>query len=195
MGSTTTATAAGAEGDRDAERDGDDEQEDEATRTDPPPGGEAVIPIENEVIEALVARGWTIAVAESLTGGAVAARLCSCPGTEGRMSGGMVSYSTESKRRLLDVEGPVVSGAAATQMARRIRELFGSEVGLSLTGVAGPERQEDQPVGTVFVGWSTPESEGCRQLSCAGAPEQIRRQAAERSLGVLVEALRQRTGR
>jgi PncC family amidohydrolase len=168
---------------------GPDEDRDEPSRIDPPPGGEAVVPVENEVIEALDSNGWTIAVAESLTGGTVAARLCSCPGTDGRMLGGVVSYSTESKRHLLDVDGPVVSGAAATQMARRVRELFGAEVGLSLTGVAGPDRQEGQPVGTVFVGWSTPGAEGCRQLSCAGAPEQIRRESAERSLGVLLEAM------
>ena len=161
----------------------------EPTRTDPPPGGVAVVPIENMVIEALHQAGRSMAVAESLTGGTISARLCSCPGTEGRMLGGLVSYDTSVKRRLLAVEGPVVSGPASVQMARAVRELFDADVGLSLTGVAGPERQEDQPVGTVYVGWSTPETEGCRQLSCAGAPDQIRRESAEQALSVLLEAL------
>lgn len=162
---------------------------DEPSRTNPPPGGEPVIPAENLVIERLNSTGWTIAVAESLTGGALSARLCACPGTEGSMLGGLVSYDTSAKRRLLGVEGPVISGSAAVQMAVAVRDRFGTEVGLSLTGVAGPERQEDQPVGTVFVGWSTPEGDGCRQLSCAGAPDQIRRESAEHALRVLVDAL------
>jgi PncC family amidohydrolase len=163
--------------------------EDSPSRTDPPTDGEPVVPVENEVVEALVAAGWTLAVAESLTGGTVSARLCSCPGTEGRMLGGVVSYATETKRRVLSVEGPVVSPEAALQMARQVREVIGADVGLALTGVAGPERQEDQPVGTVFVGWSTPAGDGCRKLACAGAPEQVRRQSAERALVVLRDAL------
>ena len=162
---------------------------DEVTRTDPPPGGEPVVPVENEVIESLLGAGWTIAVAESLTGGAISARLCSCPGTEDRMLGGIVSYATSAKRDVLDVEGDVVSGPASMQMARSVRSLFGADVGLSLTGVAGPERQEGQPVGTVFVGWSTPRGDGCRELACAGAPEQIRRESASHALEVLLDAL------
>lgn len=162
---------------------------DEVTRTDPLPDGEAVVPVENEVIEALVGGGWTIAVAESLTGGAISARLCSCPGNEGRMLGGIVSYATSVKRDLLDVDGDVVSGPASVQMARSVRSLFGADVGLSLTGVAGPERQEGRPVGTVFVGWSTPTGDGCRELACAGAPEQIRRESASHALAVLLDAL------
>jgi PncC family amidohydrolase len=105
------------------------------------------------------------------------------------MLGGVVSYATETKRRVLSVEGPVVSPEAALQMARQVREVIGADVGLALTGVAGPERQEDQPVGTVFVGWSTPVGDGCRKLACAGAPEQVRRQSAERALVVLRDAL------
>jgi len=162
---------------------------DEPSRTDPPPGGKPVVPVENEVIEALVAADWTIAIAESLTGGVISARLCSCPGTEDRMLGGVVSYATDAKRRVLDVRGDVVSGDAALTMARSVRELFGADVGLSLTGVAGPERQEGQPVGTVFVGWCTPAGEGCAHLACAGAPEQIRRETAAAALGVILEAV------
>jgi nicotinamide-nucleotide amidase len=159
----------------------------ELSRSEPLPDGRPVVPVENAIIEALVERGWTVAVAESLTGGAVSARLCSCPGTEDRMLGGVVGYATEAKRRVLGVTADgVVSAAAGGQMARAVRELFGADVGLGVTGVAGPERQEGQPVGTVFVGWSTPEIDSGAQLACAGAPEQIRREATEQALRLLL---------
>jgi PncC family amidohydrolase len=105
------------------------------------------------------------------------------------MLGGVVSYATETKRRVLGVEGDVVTPTAALQMARAVCQVVGSDVGLSVTGVAGPERQEDQPVGTVFVGWSTPTGAGCRQLACAGSPDQIQRESAEHALRVLGAAL------
>jgi PncC family amidohydrolase len=148
-----------------------------------------VVPVENSIVEVLLARGWKIAVAESLTGGEISARLSSSPGTGDSVLGGVVSYATETKRRLLSVEGPVVSAAAARQMASGVRVLMGADIGLSVTGVAGPARQEDQPVGTVFVGWSTPIGDGCRQLACAGAPEQIRRQTADAALQALLEVV------
>jgi len=162
----------------------------EPRRTHPLPEGDPVIPVENEVVEELVAAGWTVAIAESLTGGTISARLSSCPGTEDRMLGGVVSYATDAKRRVLDVDGDVVTSSAAVQMARAVRDLFAADVGLSLTGVAGPVRQEDQPVGTVFVGWSTPSGDGYRRLACAGAPEQIRRESADQALLLLRDALR-----
>jgi nicotinamide-nucleotide amidase len=162
---------------------------DAPSRTDPPGEGRPVVPVENEVVERLAELGWTVAVAESLTGGALTARLCSCPGVEGRVLGGVVSYDTTVKRRLLGVEGPVVSAEAAMQMAGAVRELLGSDTGLGVTGVAGPERQEDQPVGTVLVGWCTPTGSGWTRLACAGAPDQIRRETTEQALGVFREAL------
>jgi nicotinamide-nucleotide amidase len=160
------------------------------SRTETPPGGLPIVPPENEVIEELVAAGWTVAVAESLTGGMVAARLSACPGTEAKMLGGVVTYDTSAKRRVLAVEGDVVTDSAARQMASAVKELFGADVGVGLTGVAGPARQEDQPVGTVFVGWSLPDGEGSQQLSCAGAPEQIRHGAATQALVLLRDAVR-----
>src|SRR4051794_8713174 len=109
-----------------------DQPEAQPSRTNPPEPGLPVIPVENEVIEALCRREWTVAVAESLTGGAISARLCSCPGVEGRMLGGVVSYATDIKRRMLGVDGAVVTADAALQMARSVRELLGSDVGLSV---------------------------------------------------------------
>jgi nicotinamide-nucleotide amidase len=158
----------------------------EITRTEPPSGGLAVVPVENVLVDSLADRGWSIAVAESLTAGVVAARLCLCPGTEDRVLGGVVSYSTAAKRQVLHVSAAdVVTPDAARQMADAVRELFGAHVGLGVTGVAGPERQNGHPVGTVFVGWRTPEGEGDLALSCAGSPEQIRQVAADQAIRCL----------
>jgi PncC family amidohydrolase len=162
----------------------------EVVRTYPAGSGERVVPIENLVVDELIARGWRVAVAESLTAGAVAARLCWVPGTDDRVLGGVVAYTDGAKRRVLGTTvDDVVSAEAAAEMAGTVRDLFGADVGLSLTGVAGPDRQEGQPVGTVFVGWSTPAEAGHIELACAGTPEQIRHEAANRAMTALLAAL------
>jgi PncC family amidohydrolase len=163
----------------------------DVARAETPPGGLVVVPIENQLVEALVERGWTLAVAESLTAGAVARRLCLCPGTDDRILGGIVSYSTRSKREVLGVTADdVVSPAAAAEMAQGVRSLFRSDVGVGLTGVAGPDEQDGQPVGTVFVGWSLPGCDGGAQLGCAGTPEQIRQEVVEKAMELVLGALR-----
>jgi nicotinamide-nucleotide amidase len=163
----------------------------DVTRTDPPAAGVPVVPVENEIVELLVDRDMGIAVAESFTVGAIASRLCSCPGTEDRVAGGVVSYTTSAKRGVLGVAADrVVSAPACLEMARSVRELFAVAVGLGVTGVAGPERQDDQPVGTVFVGWATPGGEDWVRLSCAGTPEQIRAEATEQALRLVLAELR-----
>jgi nicotinamide-nucleotide amidase len=162
----------------------------EIATTETRPGAMPVVPAENRLLELLEGRGWTIAAAESVTRGAIAERLCACPGTGERMLGGVVAYATDAKRRVLGVAADqVVSADAAMEMARRVTEVFGSDVGISVTGVAGPARQDDQPVGTVFVGWKTPGGEGCRRLSCAGTPEQITSGATEAAIRLLLMAL------
>jgi nicotinamide-nucleotide amidase len=92
-------------------------------------------------------------VAESLTGGLIASRLVNVEGASRWFRGGIVSYATEVKQTLLGVpEGPVVSEAAAIAMADGARAQLGSTVAISVTGVAGPASQDEQPPGTVFVG-------------------------------------------
>jgi PncC family amidohydrolase len=150
-----------------------------------------VVPVENEVVEALVERGWTLAVAESLAAGAFSRRLCLCPGTDDRILGGVVAYSTPAKREVLGVAANgVVTAEAAEQMAVGVRGLFRSDVGVGLTGVAGPEEQDGQPVGTVFVGWSMPGCDGGARLACAGTPEQIRQQVEDKTMELVLAALR-----
>ncbi|MGD9792710.1 MAG: competence/damage-inducible protein A [Acidimicrobiia bacterium] len=109
--------------------------------------------MESVVLDLLRARGATLAVAESVTGGFVGARLTSIPGASDVFRGAIVSYASAVKFDLLGVpEGPVVSAEAAQAMALGVRRVLGADVGLSLTGVAGPSEQDGQSVGTLFVG-------------------------------------------
>jgi nicotinamide-nucleotide amidase len=108
--------------------------------------------MEHAVAKLLVPRGLTLAVAESLTGGLVSSRLVNVPGASGWFRGGIVSYSTDVKHDLLGVpEGPVVTSAAAAAMAAGVRRRLNADIGLAVTGVAGPDEQEGQPPGTVFM--------------------------------------------
>ena len=109
--------------------------------------------MEHAVGQALEARHLTLAVAESLTGGLVAARLVDVPGASAWFRGGVVSYASDVKFSVLGVpEGPVVTSEAAAAMASGVRDLLGADVGLGVTGVAGPESAEGHPPGTVYLG-------------------------------------------
>ncbi len=109
--------------------------------------------MEHSVGEMLVARGLTLGLAESLTGGLVGSRCAAVPGASRWFRGAIVSYASEVKFSLLGVpEGPIVSSDAAEAMALGAMKALGSDVGLSVTGVAGPDEQDGQPVGTVFYG-------------------------------------------
>jgi nicotinamide-nucleotide amidase len=113
--------------------------------------------IEHSVITRLEARGWTLGVAESVTGGLVGARLADAPGASTTYRGSIVSYATEVKRSVLGVTAEhVVSGESAREMAAAAQRVLGADVGISVTGVAGPATQDDQPVGTVWFGLAVP---------------------------------------
>ncbi len=113
--------------------------------------------IEHSVISRLEDRGWTLGVAESVTGGLVGARLADAPGASTTYRGSIVSYATEVKRSVLGVTAEqVVSGESAREMAAAAQRVLGADVGISVTGVAGPATQEDQPVGTVWFGLALP---------------------------------------
>ena len=167
--------------------------------------GEHVFGVDDQTMETVVldllrARGLTLAVAESVTGGLVSGRLTAVPGASDVLRGGIVSYASEVKWDLLGVpRGPVVSEAAALDMARGARRVLGADVGLALTGVAGPAEQDGQPVGTLCVGVVLPDGrtasrnlrfgpgrETMRQLSVITALDALRRAllADERTRGL-----------
>jgi len=120
--------------------------------------GDIIFGVDDETMEFAVARrlterGLSLSVAESLTGGLMASRLVNVAGASKWFRGGLVSYASDVKFDLLGVTpGPVVSAEAAQEMARGARELLKSDVAISVTGVAGPESQDGQTPGTVFVG-------------------------------------------
>jgi nicotinamide-nucleotide amidase len=116
--------------------------------------------MEHAVITRLSDRGWTLGVAESVTGGLVGARLADQPGASEVYRGSIVSYATEVKRSVLGVTADaVVSKEAAAQMAEGAQRVLGADVGIAVTGVAGPATQDGKAIGTV-----------CFALAVPGAP-------------------------
>ncbi|MGW1726542.1 CinA family protein [Streptomyces sp. NPDC002306] len=115
-----------------------------------------------EVVRLLTVRGETLAVAESLTGGLVAAEITSVPGASKVFRGSVTAYATDLKHALLGVDATLLAerGAVdpqvAAQMAAGVRKALGADWGLATTGVAGPEPQDGRPVGTVFVALDGP---------------------------------------
>lgn len=137
----------------------------------------------------------TVATAESLTAGRLAAMLTDPPGASKTFRGGFVTYATELKHTLLGVPvsvietAGVVSAECAAAMAAGARERSGATYGLSTTGVAGPEEQEGKPVGTVYVGLSGPHGETTTLLGLSGSRMEIQRDtclfAVDELLGLL----------
>jgi nicotinamide-nucleotide amidase len=142
--------------------------------------------MESVVIDALRQRGLTLALAESLTGGLVGSRLTAIPGCSDVFRGGVVSYASEVKFDLLGVTpGPVVSEAVALEMAAGVRRLLGADIGLGLTGVAGPTEQDGMPVGTVCIGLVTATGSHARTLQLGTVRESVRQFAVINSLDLL----------
>ena len=132
------------------------------------------------VLRALGERGWTVAAAESLTGGRVTATLIDVPGASAHVRGGIVAYATDLKASVLGVEpgllaarGPV-DPAVAEQMAQGVRRTLRADVGLATTGVAGPDSQDGKPVGTVHIAVATPERVAVSSVALTGTRDGIR---------------------
>jgi nicotinamide-nucleotide amidase len=138
-------------------------------------------PLAASVVTALTGRGETVAVAESLTGGLLAAALTSVPGASAVVRGGVVSYATDLKASLLGVpeellaaRGPV-DAEVAGRMAAGVRRRCAATYGVATTGVAGPDPQDGVAVGTVFVAVAGPSGEpAVEPLHLAGDRWQIR---------------------
>ena len=142
--------------------------------------GELIFGVDDETMESVVGRslvehGWSLGLAESVTGGLVASRCVNVAGASEWFRGGVVSYASDVKFDLLGVPaGPVVSADAALAMARGAQRVLGAEVGVALTGVAGPTEQDGKPVGTLFVAVITPEQEWVEELKVPGNRDLMR---------------------
>ena len=149
-----------------------------------------------DLVDALREREATLATAESLTGGRLAALLTEVPGSSAVYLGGVVSYATELKVRLLDVSEElvarygVVSPECAGAMARGVRALTGATYALSTTGVAGPDSQEGKPVGTVYVGLAAPDGETALALELVGDRGAVQDRTCHEALAALLALMR-----
>jgi nicotinamide-nucleotide amidase len=150
-----------------------------------------------EAISLLIARGQTIAVAESLTGGLLAAALTAIPGASAAFRGGVVAYATDLKAAVLGVPDDLLEqhGAVhpkvAEAMAEGARSRMWTTVGVATTGVAGPDPAEGQPVGTVYIAVAGPDRTTCRELALSGDRATIRAATVDSALGLLITVMRE----
>jgi nicotinamide-nucleotide amidase len=153
--------------------------------------GEVVFGVDDDSMEVAVGRllssaGLTLGLAESVTGGLVGSRLTSVPGASEWFRGAVVAYASSVKYDLLGVPGgPVVSEAAARAMATGAARVLGADVGLAVTGVAGPTEQDGMPVGTVFLGVAMDERAEVARVQLPGDRERVRQFAAISLLDLL----------
>jgi nicotinamide-nucleotide amidase len=143
--------------------------------------------MESVVLKMLRTRGWTLGLAESVTGGLVAGRITNVPGASEVFAGSVVSYASEVKFDLLGVEpGPVVSETAAMQMASGARRVLHTDVALALTGVAGPAEQDGMPVGTLCAAVALPDGRVvARTFRLPGLRDQMRQMSVITALDLL----------
>ena len=148
-----------------------------------------------ELVARLTAVGQTVAVAESLTGGLVAAALTDIPGASVVLRGGVIAYATDLKARVLGVDEVLLARVGsvdvevAEQMASGVRSLMGTTYGLSTTGVAGPDPVDGKPVGMVYVAVVGPGSSRVKALGLTGDRVGIRAQSVAAALSLLAEEL------
>ncbi|MGW0394773.1 CinA family protein [Streptomyces sp. NPDC003042] len=149
------------------------------------------------VLRLLAESDQTLAVAESLTGGMVAAELTAVPGASRSFRGSVTAYATEVKHAVLGVDAELlaaegaVNAQVALEMAAGVRRVMGASWGIATTGVAGPDPQDGQPVGTVFVAVAGPAGRKTAQLRLNGSRTEIRRESARTVLELLSSELRE----
>lgn len=155
-----------------------------------PPEDDDLSALVRELAQSLLTRGWTLATAESCTGGWIAKCCTDLAGSSAWFERGFVSYSNESKCELLGVDADTlasegaVSAAVAAQMAEGARRRAGVNAALAVTGIAGPDGgTADKPVGTVWFGWSLHGQPAQTELHCfEGDRDAVRRQTVAHAL-------------
>jgi nicotinamide-nucleotide amidase len=145
--------------------------------------------VDDLVAEELTARGWTLAIAESCTGGLLGARLTARAGSSAYVLGSIVAYADSTKTALLGVPASVIEahGAVSAEVAQALAEgartALGADVGVGVTGIAGPGGgTPDKPVGTVHLAVVTPQGGRCRELLLPGDREAVRRRTVVTAL-------------
>jgi len=148
-----------------------------------------------QVLALLQERGETVATAESLTGGRLAAALTAVPGASKSYAGGVVAYATSVKESVLGVppglveRHGVISAECALAMARGAARVTGATWGIGTTGVAGPDRQEGHPPGTVHVGLVGPGVSTALALELVGDRAAIQERTCREALSALADML------
>ena len=152
--------------------------------------------VANKTVNALRERKMTIATAESCTGGLVSAKITSVSGSSEVISFSMVTYSNEAKIQKLGVKKETVeqfgavSEQTAKEMAERIKLLAAADVGVGVTGVAGPSQSEGKPVGLVFVGIAFKDKTVVEKLTLKNLTrDEIREESAEKALRLVLKGV------
>ena len=149
---------------------------------------------EFELVATLRAAGATVSTAESCTGGLVAARITSVSGASEAFKYGAVTYCNEAKNKILGVEKETletlgaVSAKTAAEMAAGVRKIMNAEIGVSVTGLAGPNGGEGKPVGLVFVAVSSDKYSEVTENHFSGDRISVRNQAADKALELALMA-------
>ena len=162
----------------------------------------STLDIAKEVSKLLIARGWTLALAESCTGGIVCAALTDLPGSSDWFERGYITYSNQAKTECLGVPAETIEsfGAVSEQVAKAMSEgaqkNAGVNVAVSITGIAGPAGGSiEKPVGTVCFGWTIQQENLvgitiCKTMQFSGDRQAVREQARDYALSELIELLK-----
>lgn len=148
-----------------------------------------------QAVQQALDSGQTVATAESLTAGMVSAVLADTPGASGMLQGGVVAYQNSVKDAVLHVPADLLARAGsvdpdvARAMAAGARTVLGADVGISTTGVAGPDAHDGKPVGRVYIGIATAAGTAAFEYSFTGSRPDIRAAACAAALERLLEAL------
>ena len=162
----------------------------------------STLDISTEVAKLLIARGWTLALAESCTGGLVSAALTDLAGSSDWFERGYITYSNQAKTECLDVAAETIEsfGAVSEQVAKAMSEgaqkNAGVNISVSITGIAGPAGGSiEKPVGTVCFGWTIQKENLaaitiCKTMQFSGDRQAVREQARDYALSELIKLLK-----
>jgi nicotinamide-nucleotide amidase len=143
-----------------------------------------------DIAKCLSRRNLTVSAAESVTSGSVACRLGAAPEASEWFAGAVIAYASRVKFEVLGVTpGPVITADCARQMAQGVARLTGSDIGVAITGVGGPDPVEGHPAGTVFIAVSTPAGQTATEHYFQGDPAQVVQSATAEALAMLLTAI------